>query len=175
MDNESDELILVDAFDRPIGSGPKLPVHRKGLLHRAFSVFIVDEVDRTMLIQRRNLAKYHSGGLWANACCSHPRVGEDTLDAARRRLAEEAGISCELEELHSFVYRAVFDDGISEYEYDHVFLGTYRGPVRPDPEEIAELAWVPFDKLAASLVREPERYASWFLIAAPAVLKRVAG
>ena len=173
MDNESDELILVDSFDRPIGGGLKLPVHREGRLHRAFSVFIVD--DGKMLVQRRNPAKYHSGNLWANACCSHPRAGEETREAAMRRLREETGIVCELEELYSFVYRTVFDDGISEYEYDHVFLGTYRGPVDPDPEEIAELAWVLFDDLAASLVHEPDRFASWFLIAAPEVLRRVAG
>ncbi len=167
-----DELILVDAFDRPLGSGGKLAVHRAGRLHRAISVFIVN--DGKMLVQKRHPAKYHSGGLWANACCSHPRVGEQTAAAAARRLREEMGIECPLEELDSFVYRSVYENGITEYEYDHVFLGRYAGLVSPCAEEVAETAWVGLDELASSLVEEPARYATWFVIAAPAVLKHLA-
>ncbi len=170
--NESD-LILVDPLDRPVGGGEKLWVHRRGLLHRAFSAFVV--WDGAMLVQKRHRAKYHSGGLWANACCSHPRAGEETLAAAARRMREELGFSCALEEVGSFVYRSVYDNGMIEYEYDHVLLGTYRGPVSPDPREAEEVAWVGFDELASSLAREPQRYATWFVTAAPMVLARVSG
>lgn len=166
---ESDNLILVDMYDRPVGSADKLTAHREGLLHRAFSVFIV--ADGKMLIQRRNPAKYHSGGLWANACCSHPRVGEDLPTAVARRLQEELGIRCSVEPVGSIVYRTCFDNGMTEFEYDHLFLGTYTGPLSPNPEEMTETAWVPLEDLAESLRTEPERYTSWFLIAAHQVFE----
>ena len=120
-----EELILVDLDDREIGTMDKAEAHRLGRLHRAFSVFIVD-CDR-MLIQQRNRGKYHSGGLWANACCSHPRHGETLPEATERRLREELGISCELRELFDFVYFSRYVDDLFEYEYDHVFVGEYSG------------------------------------------------
>lgn len=175
MNNDQDRLILVDIFDRPLGEAGKEETHRKGLLHRAFSVFVADKEARRLLIQQRAYGKYHSGGLWANTCCSHPRPGEDTKEAARRRLLEEVGIQCELRELDAFVYRQVFADGLSEYEFDHVFIGFWderagEGSLRPDPEEIRELVWVDGEALADDLKDNPGRYAAWFLIAAPKVI-----
>lgn len=175
MDNSQDRLILVDVLDRPLGEAGKEETHRKGLLHRAFSVFVTDKEARRLLIQQRAGGKYHSGGLWANTCCSHPRPGEDTKEAAGRRLLEEVGIQCGLTEIDAFVYRQVFADGLSEYEFDHVFIGFWdeaagEGSLQPDPEEIQELAWVEIDALAEDLKDNPGRYAAWFLIAAPKVI-----
>lgn len=176
MDNTQDALICVDLFDRPIGSCSKQEAHEKGLLHRAFSVFLADRIGRRMLIHQRAAHKYHSGGLWTNTCCSHPREGEDTKAAARRRLLEETGIDCPVEELFSFVYRQVYENGITEYEVDHVFLGFYDGEEKEwkaDPEEIRAMAWISWDELALSLQQEPDRYTAWFLIAAPKVLQHL--
>lgn len=168
-----EELILVDLDDREIGTMDKAEVHRLGRLHRAFSVFIVDG-DR-MLIQQRNRGKYHSGGLWANACCSHPRHGETLPEATKRRLREELGISCELRELFDFVYFSRYADDLFEYEYDHVFVGEYSGECRFDPEEIEQLRWISFDDLKEKLLTEPEQFCSWFQIAAPKVMHLLQG
>lgn len=165
----NDELILVDIYDRPVGTGEKLWVHRSDRLHRAFSVFIIHG-DR-MLLQRRHPEKYHSGGLWANACCSHPRAGEELPEAVSRRLREELGVSAEARELFSFVYRCAYDSGLTEYEYDHVFLADYDGALDVDPREISETRWVDLGELEESLREHPEQYAAWFLIAAPRVLR----
>ncbi|MCI5800981.1 MAG: isopentenyl-diphosphate Delta-isomerase [Oscillospiraceae bacterium] len=162
-------LILVDPEDRPAGEATKEEAHRKGLLHRAFSVFLHDGNGR-MLIQRRARGKYHSAGLWANACCSHPRTGEELTQAVRRRLKEELGACCPVEEQFSFVYYHRFGETLYEYEYDHVFLGQYSGPLRPDPEEAEETRWVPFDELLEDLRLFPERYCVWFITAAPRIL-----
>ncbi len=163
-----DTLILVDLEDRETGTGPKLQVHRENRLHRAFSVFIVDG-DR-MLIQRRAFDKYHSGGLWANACCSHPRAGEKLSDAVQRRLAEELGIEAAVRELFSFVYFQQYD-GLSEYEYDHVFLAEYSGDVRYDRNEVEEVMWIELSELARDVTDNPQKYCTWFIIALPEVLK----
>jgi isopentenyl-diphosphate delta-isomerase len=176
MDNTQDALICVDLFDHPIGSCSKQEAHEKGLLHRAFSVFLADLKGRRMLIHQRAAHKYHSGGLWTNTCCSHPRAGEDTKAAARRRLLEETGIDCPVEALFSFVYRQVYENGITEYEVDHVFLGFFDGEEKDwktDPEEIRAMAWIRWDELALSLLQEPDRYTAWFLIAAPKVLQHL--
>lgn len=165
--NRSDELICVDIFDREIGTADKMACHVKPVLHRAFSVFIVD--GNRMLIQRRAMGKYHSGGLWANACCSHPRAGESLSDAVERRLFEETGIRCETEELFSFVYCASLGR-VYEYELDHVFLGEYGGNVTPDPDEIMDTWWIELDELATLLVSQPEMFSVWFITAAPKVL-----
>lgn len=167
-----DKLILVDVEDKQIGTMGKAEAHRLGKLHRAFSIFIVD--GDKMLIQKRNSDKYHSGGLWANACCSHPRDGETLGEATHRRLLEEVGIDCELKELFHFVYRSQYRDDLFEYEYDHVLVGNYQGEISCNPEEIEETKWITFSDLAADLVEYPEKYASWFLIAAPAFLERYA-
>ena len=124
-------LVAVDAHDRPTGTVHKIRAHREGILHRAFSIFVFDDADR-LLLQRRALRKYHSGGLWSNTCCSHPRPGEQVLDAAHRRLREEMGFDCALDTAFSFVYRAELEGGLVEHEYDHVLLGRLAGD--PDTE-----------------------------------------
>jgi len=167
--NES--LILVDLFDHELGAEEKLAAHQNQQLHRAFSVFL--HHNGKMLLQRRALHKYHSGGLWANACCSHPRYGMTFEDSVVGRLQEELGItpgSCSPRELFSFVYFCPYD-GLSEYEYDHVLLAEYDGPFCPDPEEIMDLRWISFEDLKKELEQNPTAFAAWFLIAAPKVLE----
>jgi len=163
------DVILVNLHDEPVGTATKEEAHRRGDLHRAFSVFLYHE-DR-LLIQQRAFHKYHSGGLWANTCCSHPRPGEELEDAVRRRLKEEAGIECEVKEVFSFVYKHRFAEDLYEHEYDHVFLGEYCGEPLPDPEEIEAFRWISFGDLKRELAEEPEKYAPWFVIAAPRVLR----
>jgi isopentenyl-diphosphate delta-isomerase len=174
LGNSDDQIICVDIFDQPVGTMNKIEAHQKGVLHRAFSVFLLDPGGSRMLIQQRAGNKYHSGGLWANTCCSHPRAGENTALAARRRLKEETGIDCHIEEVFSFVYREVYPDGLSEYEYDHVFLGLYEGAEadwQPDPEEIQAMQWIDIKELAQQLCSQPERFSAWFIIAAPKVIE----
>lgn len=166
-----DTLVLVDLFDNEIGKASKIEVHEKGLLHRAFSVFIVN--DGRMLIQKRNRNKYHSGGLWTNACCSHPRYGELLDEAVIRRIKEELGITSQFYKAFSFVYRSTFKNGITEYEYDHVFLSDYNGNIAPDEDEIEEYKWIGLEELADDLVSYPDKYTAWFQIAAPKVLELV--
>lgn len=170
---KSDNIIWVDLFDNEIGSGEKLETHIKNQLHRAFSVFIVYE--GKMLIQRRALEKYHSGGLWANACCSHPRWGESLAEAVQKRMEEELGIpkgSCVAEELFSFHYFCPYD-GLSEYEIDHVFLTDYYGDFEVDADEIMQLRWVALAELKHEMEQTPQKFASWFLIAAPKVMAQI--
>ena len=163
MKTEND-LILVDLDDRETGRGEKADVHQRGLLHRAFSLFLFSG-DR-LLIQRRAAGKYHSATLWANTCCSHPRAGETLPEAVIRRLEQECGITgVPVREAGSFVYRASFPDGMTEYEYDHVFIGEYDGPFNPDPEEIAEMQYVPLAVLKQDMLDHPGRYAVWFFTA----------
>mgnify|MGYP002508209647 FL=1 len=168
-----DRLILVDLLDVPVGEAGKLEAHQKSLLHRAFSVFLYrgDE----MLIQKRAAGKYHSAGLWANTCCSHPRVGEHLEEAVSRRLWEEVRIRYEMENLHhltSFVYREDFGE-LAEYELDHVFVGRYDGPFTPDPEEIGEMKWVKMDALAEELRCCPQQFSAWFITAFPMVYRHI--
>ena len=163
MKTEND-LILVDLDDRETGRGEKADVHQRGLLHRAFSLFLFSG-DR-LLIQRRAAGKYHSATLWANTCCSHPRASEMLPEAVVRRLEQECGITgVPVREAGSFVYRASFPDGMTEYEYDHVFIGEYDGPFNPDPEEIAEMQYVPLAVLKQDMLDHPGRYAVWFFTA----------
>lgn len=164
-----DQLILVDLDDRETGYMGKAEAHRQGRLHRAFSVFIVHEGQ--MLIQKRKADKYHSGGLWANACCSHPRKGEKLEEAVHRRLLEEAGFDCSVKEIFHFVYRTQYKENLSEYEYDHVFLGKYHGELCRNENEIEELRWISVKDLKRDVVEHPEKYASWFLIAFPGVVE----
>ncbi|MBR3257571.1 MAG: isopentenyl-diphosphate Delta-isomerase [Eggerthellaceae bacterium] len=170
-----DELILVDGCDRQVGSAPKLRAHEEGLLHRAFSVVLV-RADGALLLSRRAEGKYHSGGLWANSCCSHPRVGEAVLDAAARRVREELGCGVApgtLREIGVYVYRAVFANCLVEYEYDHVLLGRIDAApgeedaaLALDPAEVGETRWISPEALAAELAACPEAFAAW----APGVL-----
>ena len=158
-----DEIILVDENDRCIGFSAKLDAHeRGGMLHRAFSIFIFN-ADSQMLIQQRAAQKYHFGERWTNACCSHPRPGEDVQSAAHRRLQEEFGFNTELHHLFSFIYRAEDDaSGLTEYELDHVFMGQFNGQPHPDPDEIATWQWVQVNALRLDVQNHPERYTPWF-------------
>lgn len=159
--NDNDPLVLVDADDVAHGVAPKIEVHRRGLRHRALSVLVRDHAGN-MLVHRRNPAKYHSGGLWTNACCSHPRPDEPPAEAARRRLAEEMGVRCEVTPLFTAHYRAAVSNGYIEDEVVHAFGGTYEGPVEPDPGEVSEWKWMPFAVLADDVTRRPELYTVWF-------------
>ena len=164
-----DLLILVDGLDREIGTATKRQAHVGGLLHRAFSVVLVrDGADGLeLLLTKRASCKYHSGGLWANSCCSHPREGESTIEAGCRRVREELGCEArDLVEIAAFAYRAEFDNGICEFEYDHVLVGRCAGEIAPDPHEASEVLWVGLENLAEELVTTPESFAAW----APMVL-----
>lgn len=156
-------IILVDEKDNPIGTGEKMEVHKKGLLHRCFSIFILNSSGE-LLLQRRALDKYHSGGLWANTCCSHPRLGESDAEAAKRRLREEMGISCELSEIHTFIYKAELDHGITEHEFDHVMIGKFAGTPSPDPNEVMEWKWIDLKSLQKEITDHPESFAAWLKI-----------
>lgn len=158
-----EQVILVDAQDRELGLMEKMEAHRKGLLHRAFSIFILND-NEELLLQRRAESKYHSGGLWTNTCCSHPRKGETLQQAAHRRLMEEMGFDCELEKALDFVYRAEFSDGLTEHEYDHVFIGYFNGTPRINPDEVSDYKWMPLDEVKKDLLRNPQNYTEWFKI-----------
>ncbi|OGU03022.1 MAG: isopentenyl-diphosphate delta-isomerase [Gemmatimonadetes bacterium RBG_16_66_8] len=161
MSMPSDErVILVDPDDREIDTAEKIAAHREGRLHRAFSVFLEDAAGR-VLLQRRAEGKYHSGGLWSNTCCGHPRPGEETRDAAQRRLSEEMGVAPALAPVFTFTYRAELASGLTEHEVDHVFLGRLDGEPRPDPQEVAEWRWVGIPELLADLEANPGRYTAW--------------
>lgn len=162
------EVILVNEADEPIGTMEKLEAHQKALLHRAFSVFIFNS-NGEMLLQQRADDKYHSPGLWTNACCSHPLPGEETRKAAERRLYEELGFNAELKELFSFTYRSDFENGLTEHEYDHVFTGIYDGDIHPDPKEVKDYCFMPMNRIADELKHEPTKFTSWFHIAFPVI------
>jgi isopentenyl-diphosphate Delta-isomerase len=162
MATDNDLLILVDASDAPLGSAPKLDVHRRGLKHRAISV-LVRNAEGLILLQRRAAGKYHSAGLWANASCSHPRPEESTAAAARRRLAEEMGMDCALDPLFTTSYRAAVSNDLIEDEFVHVFGGIHEGPPAPDPVEVSGWKWMSWPDLAADHLAHPERYTVWFL------------
>lgn len=162
------EVVLVNDMDQQVGTMEKMEAHRKGLLHRAFSVFIVNE-SGDMLLQQRSEEKYHSGGLWTNACCSHPFPGEDVASAASRRLHEEMGFDTRLEKIFTFKYRSDFDNGLTEFEYDHVFVGLYDGEIRPDPLEVQSTSFLSFDEIDVRLKENPDEFTTWFHIAFPKV------
>jgi isopentenyl-diphosphate delta-isomerase len=161
MDDAEELMVLVDDDDRVIGEGGKLEVHRRGALHRAHSVIVWDSAGR-LLLQKRNARKYHSGGLWTNACCGHPRPGEDALAAAMRRLGEEMGFTCPLEPLGTIRYRAELDDGMIEHELVHIFRGVYDGPVSPDPVETEGYQWASLEQVKADAAAMPLRFSAWF-------------
>lgn len=159
-----EQVILVDESDKPVGTIDKLAAHEKGLLHRAFSVFIYNQSGQ-MLLQRRAVKKYHSGGLWTNTCCSHPRPGEDNLAAAKRRLAEEMGLEVKLEHRGSFIYKAEVPGFLTEHELDHIFTGVTDQQPFLNKEEAEDYAWCSAAEIAAAVQQHPERYTEWFKIA----------
>ncbi|MEO1016077.1 MAG: isopentenyl-diphosphate Delta-isomerase [Pseudomonadota bacterium] len=176
-----DHLLLVDEEDRVVGTEEKLLAHRQGVLHRAFSVMIYDDADR-WLLQRRAPVKYHSAGLWTNACCGHPRPGEDTKDAASRRLREELSFTCPLTFLTKIRYRSELDQGLTEHELVSVFMGRHQGEVRPNPDEADRVRWIDARDLRLELERNAADFTVWFrkyvdelwapLAAGPSALER---
>jgi isopentenyl-diphosphate Delta-isomerase len=160
----SEHVIIVDPNDTAIGVKDKQNAHVDGTLHRAFSVFVFDSA-RRMLLQRRAITKYHSGGLWSNTCCSHPRPGESTAVAAQRRLFEEMGFHCPIETAFSFVYRADVGGGLIEHEYDHVFIGHFDGDPAPTPAEVEAWRWVDVPTLQREVRQQPGRFTYWFRVA----------
>lgn len=159
-----ENVILVDVLDNAIGVMEKMEAHEKGMLHRAFSVFIFNNKGE-ILLQQRALTKYHSAGLWTNTCCSHPRPNENTLDAANRRLMEEMGIKCELKHQSQFIYKTNFDNGLIEHEFDHVYFGTSNNNPVINKEEVESYSWVDVKNLIADIKTNPNKYTSWFKIA----------
>lgn len=166
-----EDVILVDALDRQIGVLEKLEAHKKGKLHRAVSVFIFHP-DGRLLLQRRARTKYHSGGKWSNTCCSHPRPGEEVSAAAHRRLWEEMALECKLFELYAFRYRVTFKNGLTEHEYDHVFIGVSDEEPLPDPIEASNWKWISPDALRKAIRRRPSAYTYWLAISYEEVVQR---
>lgn len=164
------EVVLVNERDEPIGTMEKMAAHRKAFLHRAFSVFILNHRG-DMLLQKRALNKYHSGGLWTNACCSHPFPGEDILIAANRRLEEEMGFTTDLNKAFNFTYRSELDNGLTEFEFDHVFIGEYNDHIIPNKEEVNDYCFKSFEDIRSSLLLTGNKYTAWFHIAFPMVEK----
>ena len=156
-------VILVDDNDNQLGLMEKIEAHEKALLHRAFSVFILND-NKQLLLQKRALNKYHSPGLWTNTCCSHPRDGESVIDAGIRRLDEEMGFKTQLNNLFSFVYKSRLDNGLTEHEYDHVLLGKYNKNPLINELEVCDWKWVDLDALSNDLVINPKSYTVWFKI-----------
>ncbi len=158
-----ENVILVDTNDTPVGQMEKLKAHLKGELHRALSVLIFNS-EGEILLQQRAFSKYHTPGLWSNTCCSHPRPGEDSLEAATRRLGEEMGFTTPLIKSFDFIYKAHFDNGLIEHEFDHVFFGTFDGEPVINPEEANDFKWVKLNNLMEDMRSVPENYTVWFRI-----------
>ncbi|MEJ0081813.1 MAG: isopentenyl-diphosphate Delta-isomerase [Puia sp.] len=163
---QTEEVILVNEQDEETGTIEKMEAHRKALLHRAFSIFIFNTKGE-MLLQQRALGKYHSPGLWTNTCCSHPRPGEQVEEAAARRLKEEMGIDTTLTKIFDFIYRTEFDNGLTEFEFDHVYTGTHNGQLYPNKQEVKDYCFRSMEDIEQDLERRPEKYSSWFKIAFP--------
>lgn len=158
-----ENVILVNENDEQIGLMEKIEAHEKALLHRAFSVFILNDKGELML-QQRALHKYHSPGLWTNTCCSHQREGESNITAGKRRLQEEMGFVTELAEAVSFIYKAPFDNGLTEHEYDHVMTGTYNDAPVINPDEVADWKWMDVQAVKDDIGKNPDKYTAWFKI-----------
>ena len=166
---ENDKIILVNEHDDMVGIMDKMEAHRQGLLHRAFSIFIFNRKGE-MLLQQRALSKYHSAGLWTNACCSHPMPGEKTKDAAQRRLKEELGFETALEKVFEFTYKASFDNGLTEHEFDHVFVGKYDGKIHPNIHEVQDYCYKSMQEIEYSLQSHSHKYTAWFKLAFPQIM-----
>lgn len=158
-----EKVILVDKNDVEIGLMEKMQAHEQAQLHRAFSVFLLNNKNE-VLLQQRALGKYHCAGMWTNTCCSHPRAGETLQNAVDRRLLEEMGISCETNWSYSFIYKAYVGNGLVEHELDHVFIGRFNEQPAPNVEEVADWKYVSVDELKTDIADYPEKYTPWFKI-----------
>ncbi len=160
---EEEKVILVNEKDEPIGLMPKMEAHEKGVLHRAFSVFVFNDKNELML-QQRALSKYHSPGLWTNTCCSHQREGESNIEAGKRRLQEEMGFTTNLKDTMAFIYKAPFDNGLTEHEFDHILVGNFNDLPDLNPEEVSAWKWMKLEEVQKDMKNHPERYTEWFKI-----------
>ena len=158
-----EQVVLVDQQDNVTGFMEKMEAHQKGLLHRAFSIFIFNS-NNELLLQQRALSKYHSGGLWTNTCCSHPRKNETFIDAANRRLKEEMGMSCTLEKAFSFIYKAHLDKGLIEHELDWVFIGKSNKQPKLNPNEVENYKYISLEDLNMDIKQNPGSYTEWLKI-----------
>ena len=158
-----ENVILVDVLDNQLGLMPKMEAHEKAVLHRAFSVFIFNDEGELML-QQRAAHKYHSPLLWTNTCCSHQRDGESNIEAGKRRLIEEMGFKTNLKEIFSFVYKAPFDNGLTEHELDHVMIGNFNGTPKINPDEVASYKWMTLEAVKKDIDLQPKLYTAWFKI-----------
>ncbi|TBW28378.1 isopentenyl-diphosphate Delta-isomerase [Gramella sp. KN1008] len=158
-----EKVILVNEKDEQIGLMEKIEAHEKALLHRAFSVFVFNE-NNELMIQQRAFSKYHSPGLWTNTCCSHQREGESNIQAGKRRLQEEMGFTTELKDTISFIYKAPFDNGLTEHEFDHILVGKFDGVPVLNPDEVAAWKWVSLEDLKKDMKKNPHIYTEWFKI-----------
>jgi isopentenyl-diphosphate delta-isomerase len=158
-----ENVILVDVLDNQLGLMPKMEAHEKAVLHRAFSVFIFNDEGELML-QQRAAHKYHSPLLWTNTCCSHQRDGESNIEAGKRRLIEEMGFKTNLKEIFSFVYKAPFDNGLTEHELDHVMIGNFNGTPKINTDEVASYKWMTLEEVKKDIELQPKLYTAWFKI-----------
>jgi len=160
---EEEQVILVNERDEQIGTMPKLEAHVKGVLHRAFSVFVLNEKGE-LLLQQRAATKYHSPLLWTNTCCSHQRVGESNINAGKRRLFEEMGFVTELKDVISFIYKAPFSNGLTEHEFDHVLVGSYNDNPDFNKDEVQSFKWMTLEEVKKDMDIQPQIYTEWFKI-----------
>ena len=158
-----ENVILVDKNDTQIGLMSKLDAHKKGVLHRAFSVFVLNN-NNEILLQKRAYNKYHSGGLWTNTCCSHQREGENSIEAGKRRLLEEMGFETELKIITSFIYKVEFENGLTEHELDYLLIGKYLKSPVINKQEVADWKWMKVELIADDIKLNPNNYTSWFKI-----------
>jgi len=168
----TEQVVLVNENDEPLGLMEKLEAHQKGVLHRAFSIFLFNS-NNELLLQQRAASKYHCPLLWTNTCCSHPRKNESNHAAAQRRLKEEMGLSTKLSHAFHFIYKAEFSNGLIEHELDHVFIGTSDTPPTINPEEVNNFNYVSLDWLQQDMLSNPNEYTPWFKIALPRVMEQL--
>ncbi len=168
------EVILVNKNDEETGTMEKMEAHLQGKLHRAFSVFLINNKGE-WLLQKRADSKYHSAGLWTNTCCSHPRPGEDIYEAAQRRLKEEMGITCNLEHAFSFIYKKKFDNNLTEHEYDHVFTGVYEGEPVINKAEVSAWRYLSIEIIREELAADASSFSYWFQLAMPRMIPFLSG
>ena len=162
-ENNENYVILVDEKDNPLGTMEKIEAHEKARLHRAFSVFIYNSKNELML-QQRALTKYHTPGLWTNTCCSHQKLEESNIEAGKRRLQEEMGFFTELKETISFIYKAPFENGLTEHEFDYILVGEYENDPQPNPDEVHDWKWMSLDDIENDINKNPSLYTEWFKI-----------